>query len=171
MLERTEKVRPGHRLIGVKSISTNNNDGSITSFESVEQVYKLLKDTPRPMILTFHTLSTTNTTTYDQDYARLVMEDTKEEKDGNDGDDGDDTVNGSEMRQSSAERWNRVQSHTLNVGKQLMEDRAKLLEKERLEFCREVALDSKSIVVKWLMKSIKLKGKGKFAGTVSDQVT
>ena len=162
LLERTEKVRPGHRLIGVKSISTNNNDGSITSFESVEQVYKLLKDTPRPMILTFHTLSTTNTTTYDQDYARLVMEDTKEEKDGNDGDDGDDTVNGSEMRQSSAERWNRVQSHTLNVGKQLMEDRAKLLEKERLEFCREVALDSKSIVVKWLMKSIKLKGKGKF---------
>ena len=67
MLEKMEKVRPGHRLVGVRSLRSTDNQ-TITVFENVEHAYRVLKKTPRPMVLTFHTLSQTDVTSYKQVY-------------------------------------------------------------------------------------------------------
>lgn len=170
LLEKTERVRAGHQLVGIRSLNNSDSadiDGksgvkggqeantmTMTTFDNLEHVYRLLKTTSRPMILTFHTMSTIDKIQYDDVIEQLNVEGR--------GSSLSSSTDSSGLRSSSADRWRRVLAHAKETGSAALRNRAQLFEQERVEFCRNVALDEKSTVVKYLMKNIKLKGKGKF---------
>jgi len=171
LLERTCKVRTGHRLIGVRStVMGEEENHDVNQFASLEDVYRVLRETPRPMVLTFHTLSKTDDVHYNDVYESVTSSSSysssssSPESRGSRARSSGHDESSADLRTSSAERWKQVQAFAQETGKSVIEGQGRTLERERVAFCRLVALDETSTVVKWLMKAVKLKGKVRFYG-------
>ena len=170
LLERTCKVRTGHRLIGVRSTVVGEEENhDVNQFASLEDVYRVLRETPRPMVLTFHTLSKNDDVHYNDVYKSVTSSSSSSssstpESRGSRARSSRHDESSADLRTSSAERWKQVQAFAQETGKSVIEDQGRTLERERVAFCRLVALDETSTVVKWLMKAVKLKGKVRFYG-------